>query len=244
LQQCFTHDRATIVFPKWVLRDAKTLFKDFAPNAVVNNKIVYSDIPEFKEYNNKDVLILGGGPSTLNLNLEQQEYDYLWSCNHFFYNPILRDTKIDLAMLMSEVDPMDGELISYRKKYKPHLGFEVHNKWFNHEFDSYEKYFFMHTNFYGRLGIGVRMILFAAALKAKRVMFCGLDGYTPIYKGNHAFQPGKKQLPSSFTEELYIKQYRYFWKYCQGLYPDTEFVNLGAGHNLHVGIKEGYREKD
>ena len=227
-----------MAFPNWVIRDVKVMFNGFSSSAIVNNSIAYSDLEQFKKYENKNVLILGGGPSTLKLDLEKQDYDYLWSCNHFFYNPKLQDTKVDLAMLMSEVDPNNEKLISYRNEHKPLLGFEVHKKWLNHDFDPYENYFFMHTNFYGRLGIGVRMILFAAALKAKNVMFCGLDGYTPIYKGDHAFEPGKKRLPSTFTEKSYVQQYHYFWQYCQRLYPDVKFVNLGAGHNLHVGLGE------
>ena len=237
MQECFAHHRATVPFPQWVVRDASLLFKGFCPNAVVNEHIAYSDRDEFKQYLGTTVLIMGGGPSTLSLDLQQEEYDYLWTCNHFFRNPKLQNTKVDLAMLMAEVDPSDEELIQYRETFQPLLGFEVHDKWFNYEFDDYDKYFFMHSNFYGRLGIGVRMILFASAIGASTVKFCGFDGFKPIYEGNHAFQPGKTTLPSNFSEQQYLQQYDYFWQYAQHFNPNTKYINLGGGSDLHKSIR-------
>lgn len=236
MKKCFDHHRAITQFPNWVINDARILFKDFCPSVIATKEIVYSNKEDFKKYKGKKVLILGGGPSTLKINLEKQNYDYLWSCNHFFLSSALQNVKIDLAMLMAEVDPTREELIAYREKYKPYLGFEVHDKWFSNKFDNYDKYFFMHSRFYSRLGVGVRMILFAAALGAKQVSFSGLDGYKPIYDGNHAFQPGKNTLPSSFSEREYAEQYDYFWKYCQETFSETKFINLGEGHDLHKGI--------
>ena len=95
----------------------------------------------------------------------------------------------------------------------------------------------MHTQFYGKLGIGPRMILFAAALGCKEVKFAGLDGFKPIYKGEHAFEPGKKTLPSSFSEDVFEKQYEYFWKYAKDLYKQTAFINLGEGKELHNTVR-------
>ena len=43
--------------------------------------------------------------------------------------------KIDLAMLMGEPDLNSEEFISYRNKFQPYLGFEVHDRWFGYDFD-------------------------------------------------------------------------------------------------------------
>jgi len=232
----FSHHRATIAYPDWVVRDAKHMFRQFG-TVVTTPAVVYSQRDEFKSYDGSTVTILGGGPSTLQLNISKVSTDYLWSCNHFFLNPTLKDIKIDLAMLMAEVDPINPELIKYAEKFSPLLGFEIHDRWMAHWFTDYEKYFFMHTDFYSKLGIGVRMILFASALGCKEVKFCGFDGFVPIYEGSHAFQPGKKTLPSDFEEERYLAQYKYFWHYCQEMFPDTKYTNLGGGDELHKDIR-------
>ena len=233
MQSCFQHDRATEPFPQWVMRDFRLSFKKFCKSVQANSEIVYSDLDHFKEYEGKSVLIIGGGPSTNRLDYNSTKRDFTWACNHFYLNPRFDSIKVDLAMLMAEPNLESEEFIKYRDKFKPYLGFEVHPRWFEYEFDDYEKYFAMHTSFYARLGICPRMILFACLLGSKTVKFVGLDGYEPIYKGDHAHEPGKKNLPGIFTEELFDKQYDFFWKYTRTLFPDVEFINLGDGNKFH-----------
>ena len=226
---CFQHHRATEKFPDWVIRDCRLSFKKFVTGVVADGNIVYSNLPQLEEYKDRTVLILGGGPSTNELDLNEIDYDYLWSCNHFFKNDKLSERKVDLAMMMAEVDLSGQELKTYLEKFKPLIGFEIHDKWRGFQFDDYENYFCMHTKFYGKLGIGPRMVLFAAALGCKEVKFAGLDGYKPIYEGNHAFEPGKKTLPSSFSEKLFDQHYEYFWKYAKNTFKNTKYTNLGYG---------------
>ena len=233
MYDCFQHHRATESFPNWVIRDCRLSFKKFVKSVVANNKIVYSDLKHFKEYEDKSVLIIGGGPSTNKLDYDGTKRDFTWSCNHFYLNPVLKNVKVDLVMLMGEADLKSKDFIEYRDKYSPHLGFEAHDRWVGFDFDDYTKYFMMHTKLYSKLGIGARMILFAAFLGCKLIKFVGLDGYAPIYAGNHAFEVGKTSLPSNFSEELYDNQYQYFWRYTTDLFPDVQFVNLGGGHKFH-----------
>ena len=232
MYDCYQHHRATEPFPNWVVRDCRLSFKKFVKSVVTSREIVYSDLSHFEEYKNKTVLIIGGGPSTNMLELDEIERDFTWSCNYFFKNEKLADTKIDLAMLMADVDLGDEGLKEYREKFKPFLGFEIHDKWLGYKFDDYENYFCMHPRFYGKLGVGPRMILFASVLGCKEIKFTGFDGYKPIYEGDHAFQPGKKTLPSSFSEELFKKQYEYFWVYVKESF-ETVYINLGGGEEFH-----------
>ena len=233
MNSCFQHDQATEPFPQWVIRDFRSSFKKFCKSVRANSEIVYSDLDHFKEYNGKSVLIIGGGPSTNRLNYDTTERDFTWACNHFYLNPIFSSIKIDVAMFMGEPDLKSKEFTEYRERFQPYSGFEVHNRWLEYEFDDYEKYFAMHTRFYGRLGICPRMILFACCLGCERVKFVGLDGYEPIYKGDHAHEPGKKSLPGIFTEELFDAHYEHFWKYTKENFPDVEFINLGDGQKFH-----------
>ena len=237
---CFDHHRATEPFPHWVIRDCRLSFANIVESIVTNNDIVYSNLDYFKRYKEKTVLIIGGGPSSNKLDYDKTERDFTWSCNHFYLNPKAKEMKVDLAMLMSEPDLENDEaFLEYRNKYKPYLGFEVHDKWFNYEFDDYDKYFVMHTRFYSKLGIGVRMILFAAYLGCQTIKFVGLDGYRSIYVGNHAFEPGKTMLPSNFTEQLYDNQYKYFWEYTLSLFPNVKIENLGYKNTHHYAIDIG-----
>ena len=184
----FDHHRAISPFPNWVIDDSRACFKQICTSLRTKNDIVFSNLEYFDSYEDKEVLVIGGGPSTNTLDLNEVERDFTWSCNHFYLNPKLREAKIDLAMLMGEPDLESKEFLEYREKHEPYLGFEVHDRWFGYKFDSYNKYFMMHTKFYSKLGIGVRMILFAAFLGCKTIKFVGLDGYKPIYDGNHAFE--------------------------------------------------------
>jgi len=239
-EHCFGHHQATEPFPQWVVRECRLSFKKFVKSVVVNDEIVYSDLDYFKKYKDKSVLIIGGGPSTKTINYDEVERDFTWSCNHFYLNSKLKEMKIDLAMLMSEPDMNSKEFLEYRDKYKPYLGFEVHDRWPGHKFDDYDRYFMMHPHFYGRIGVGARMLIFAAALGCKEVKFVGFDGPEYQLTGDHAFEPGKTNLPSicdGLTDEevIYIHkiQYDLLWNYIKDNFPNSTMTNLGFKTKYH-----------
>ena len=240
----YQHHRAVQKFPNWVIDDCRNSgsqsFKKFVDSDVADSHIVYSNLEYFKKYKGSKILLVGGGPSSKEIDWEPSNYDYVWSCNHFFKNERMSNTKIDLAMIMPEVNLESDEFIRYRDKYNPLLGFEIHDNWINYKFDNYNKYFLMHTQFYGKIGIGARMLIFAAALKCANVSFVGLDGGSYVFKGNHGFQKNKKILPSCYnnsSEEEVVKslvnQYQQLWQYISNTYPDTKFKNIGYGKEQH-----------
>jgi hypothetical protein len=239
----FDHHRSRGPFDQWASADCNEMFFQFVKDLHKDNEIVYEKLPEFENYKDSTVLIVGGGPSARDLDLDEQEYDYLWSINHFFKSDKFKDAKADLLMVMGEPDTEAPDFLQYRDKYKPAIGFEIHDRWQGYKFDNYEKYFCMHTRFYGRVGGGVRMLLFAAALGCKKVMFTGFDGPEAIFDGDHAFEPGKKSLPTIFAHVMpgeicatFKLQYDYFWDYIQDLHPHTQFENLGGGEKYHEKI--------
>ena len=240
----YAHHRATMRFPNWALRDFGLCFKSFCPKVVANDQIVYSNLDYFSAYKDSTVFIIGGGPSTNTTDLDSVGRDYVWSCNHFYLNPKLQNTKVDLAMVFGEPNIGSNEFKAYRDKYNPYIGFEIHDRWFDYKFDNYDKYFAMHTKFYGRIGGGARMVIFASALGCKEVIFTGFDGPEPIYDGDHAFEPGKTTLPSMFDnvqrEKVYSfwkNQSDYLWDYLANLYPNTKYTNIGGGSKYHEKIR-------
>tara|TARA_R110002110_G_scaffold288408_1_gene502829 strand:- start:149 stop:913 length:765 start_codon:yes stop_codon:yes gene_type:complete len=244
----FQHHRAIEKFPDWVINDCRKShpdsFRKFVNSAVADSNIVYSNLDYFKQYEGAKVLFVAGGPSSKETEWTADGYDYTWSCNHFFRHPRLKDIKVDLAMIMPEVDLQSEEFLSYRDLHQVYLGFEIHDKWVAHPFDSYNKYFCMHTRFYSKIGIGARMLIFGGALKCKEVAFIGLDG--PIYqiRGNHGFESGKSNFPACYHGvpqetilKSYLDQHELLWQHINETYPDTAFVNLGYGEEQHNFIK-------
>ena len=198
----------------------------------------------FNKYRGSTVFIIGGGPSTQQTDLKSIERDYTWSCNHFYLNEKIKKTKIDLAMIVSEPDTKSTEFLNYRKTFKPYIGFEFHDRWYSKEpennWDDYDKYFIMHTRFYGRIGIGARMIIFASLLGCEKIIFTGFDGPEAILKGEHAFEPGKTTLPAiakGLTKQqihnYWKNQYDQLWKYLNHISPETKFKNIGGGKAYH-----------
>ena len=51
------------------------------------------------KYKDKSILIIGGGTSTLDVNWESIDYDYIWTCNDFFLEDRVVSKDIDLYLL-------------------------------------------------------------------------------------------------------------------------------------------------
>ena len=234
----FEHDHAHGEFEDWTQKYCRNFFPEFSDNLYINSEICYQHLEDFDSYKDKTLLLVGGGPSSSLIDFDNISYDYLWSMNQFYLNKKLSNKKIDLVMIMGETK-LD-EIRAYRDRYSPKIGFEIHPRWNNYQFDNYTKYFCMHTRFYGKIGIGARMLIFASALGFKNIIFCGLDGPEPILKGDHAFEPGKTTLPSCFVNQdlsTIVNEFKYqydvLWNYIHQLYPLTKFYNIGNKSIYH-----------
>ena len=213
---------------------ADKIFKnyDFYKDVESTNEIIFSNSNKLREkYQGKKIIILGGGPST-NVFLKTRQnylkhYDYVWSVNHFFLNPILSELRVDLAMMMLEPNILSDEFKKYLYRFKPTLGFELHDKWRTNRIP-YQDCFVMQTRFYGILGACQRMIIFAAVLRASEVAFVGLDGLEAIRRGQHSFQEGKTTLPSISRDEIYKSHYDEFYRYIYQFREHTKFINYSG----------------
>ena len=216
---------------------------DFYKEVVNTNEIIFSNARELiKRYKGKNILIIGGGPSTKELLSGEYEniflqYDYLWSVNSFFLNPQLKNVKIDLAMMMLEPDLKSKEFTEYAEKYNPYIGFELHDKWKREKFD-YDKLFMMQTRFYGILGACQRMIIFACFLRANKIGFVGLDGLKSMKAADHSFEEGKNNVPHISDENVFQYQSDEFWNYVNKMFADSKIVNHGYDNNYHRNFKK------
>ena len=59
-----------------------------------------------KKYNNKEILVIGGGTSTLDVKWEGviNPDTYIWTCNDFYRNERVRSQNIDLYQLGYQTD--------------------------------------------------------------------------------------------------------------------------------------------
>ena len=239
----FQHHRASQDFSEWTIRDCKKMFPTFSDNLYTDNEITYQQMQHFSDYKGKTLMLVGGGPSA-STGWQHVKHDYLWSMNHFYKNSVFDNYPVDLAMIMGEPDISDKEFLKVLKDKKTFIGFEIHDRWENYNFNDYDNFFCMHTRFYGKIGIGARMKLFAAHLGFDKVYFTGCDGPKAIFSGDHFFEPGKKTLPSvfqgaplEFVETHWKLQYDFFWSHLRNLYPRVKFENIGGGEVYHEKCK-------
>tara|TARA_Y100000114_G_scaffold146717_1_gene157729 strand:- start:28729 stop:29478 length:750 start_codon:yes stop_codon:yes gene_type:complete len=231
-------------------KKAYHIFKDYSffKGIFSDNEIIFSNSKEMiSKYKNKKILVIGGGPSTKELLKGDYEtvfnqYDFLWSSNSFFLNSDLKNIKIDLAMMMLEPDLYSKEFVEYSNKFKPTIGFELHDKWKKENFQ-YDDLFMMQTRFYGIIGVCQRMIIFANILEANQIGFVGLDGLKSMKKGDHSFEKNKKTLPSITNEETFQYQCDELWRYINNNFKKSKIINHGFDNPYHRGLKERLNEK-
>lgn len=237
--------RARGEFRNWASQDCKEIFYNFSDNLAITDEIVYRNLPGFNKFKDSSILLIGGGPSTDSINWNEKDHDYCWSMNHFYLNKRLTDTKLDLVMLNAGTDLNNSKLQNYLNSYKPLVGFDIHNRWFenprkkfvNNKFYITKNLFCSHSRFYSKLGYGIRMIVLAANLGVREVSFVGLDGFKPLLKGSHAFQPGKTSLPQFVTpqngDEVFTRQYTEFWTYMKDKFLNTKCISLDPTNKYH-----------
>lgn len=232
-------EHTNVPFNSWAVNRANQLFgydKNILYNNYVDDIVYYTHQDKFEKYNGSKLLIIGGGPSTNDKNVNLENFDYIWSVNHFFLNTKLANTKLDMCMIMGEPNMSHPKLIDYLNKFNPMIGVELHERWQYEKLVNYDKYFVMHTNFYSKLGACVRMMIFAAHLNVSEISFIGVDGDKYISEAKHAFQPGKTTLPGNFNKQEYVCHYETFWSYIKNYFPNVSFKNLGYGQEYHKGL--------
>ena len=55
---------------------------------------------------------MGGGPTTNQCQWEKLDYDYIWSCNHFYRHPKLKDMSTNPCAKDSMFSKIDGNFVN------------------------------------------------------------------------------------------------------------------------------------
>ena len=236
---------------RWGKQHLLNLFeKSFGSNLLETDEYMIQDYEGFKKFEGKTILLIGGGPSTndidwTNLNFD---YDYAWSCNNFFMNPKMEKVKMSLVALSPTVDLEDERLINYVKKHNTICTFEggispfrEHSALskFKEHFPDQVAYF--HLRYFSKLGTMNRLACLAKFLKAKKIYLVGMDGYS-ITQGldyDHAFEDRDlKKINNSgriFSYHLHKRLYVLFWEYLLNTLEggNVEYQNLGENHSAN-----------
>lgn len=204
-----------------------------------------------------NVLILGGGTSTLDTKWENLPYDRIWTCNDFYLEPRLLDVQIDLFLAAFTTDYSSQVLIDKMKKDQPYLVVEpthMRGKQDSKEFIDFwnacDAPMFIKEDLPNILpkdhpgsksGAMFRLIQLALALEAKNVWFAGFDGFNKEFSNKHAFTKhvGLKETDTrrdwDGTEMSYVNVFTQAYKALQ-VYPNHKVLqNLGEGFDYNLG---------
>lgn len=207
-----------------------------------NSEIAFLDIDGVKKFQNSKILIIGGGPSTLACDWDPNEYDYVFSCNHFYLNEKIKNIDIALATFTTETDfsEKNVEFHNYMSKNSTIICFE--DRMQPHEKEPFEfiksKYpertMYSHTRYRGKIGAVPRLLCMAVLLGAREVHIIGMDGFKKGDKkgdlAGHAFQASKTRM-GTHDYNLCKKHYVALWDYIlSDIGKDVKFQNLGEGH--------------
>tara|TARA_A100001515_G_scaffold23731_3_gene18350 strand:- start:6210 stop:7274 length:1065 start_codon:yes stop_codon:yes gene_type:complete len=217
----------------------------FGTEVVCNHEIIYSNNENLLKFKGSKILVVAGGPTAKEVPWDPQDYDYIFSCNHFFLSEKMRKIKVDFTVVGGEIDMSNENQLfhDYLRNNETILCFEDRLSEDASEYFSRIKYryddrcVFAHTRYRGKPGVGLRLILYACFLGASEVHFVGVDGMgKDTQEGdlhNHAFQEEKCYSHKSLDYGIYRRHYVIFWDYVLNnleLNKKIKFQNLGEGH--------------
>lgn len=202
---------------------------------------------KYQQYRDKSVLIIGGGPSTLDVKWENLETDYVWSCNSFFMNEKILKQDLDLFALGNLQDWSHPNLIEYLDAH-PNAKVLIENNYiypsklssntmFIKKYRDRIHYGELNKNATRIVGPPARMVILAANLGFKEINFVGIDGFDKDLKNTHAFtgETGLKSDAVHNTYDKYYNDHNFFAKSIQDKFGHrVNFRNLGelsASHN-------------
>lgn len=216
------------------------------------------------KYTDKKILIIGGGTSTLDVNWENLDYDFVWTCNDFYLEPRVYNQDIDLYVLSYMTDLNNPYLrtklrnsnskviiepLHYRQKakseqfreFKNHINIPIEkDNFFSIELHRLSE--FQHpSKAAGAAGVCFRMILMALQTNASTIYFSGLDGFNEKFTNVHAFtkHPGLKDTDSrrtyKGTQDSYYEIFTKAYEYFLTKPGYRRLQNLGEGFDYNIG---------
>jgi len=170
--------------------------------------------------NQESVLIIGGGPSTNNIDFSDFRDMPVWTMNNYYKNSLFDQfNNIQVATFLDEVDVFSNDALWKRVNDQNTIIFQEITDYgpekinYIKEKANYSTYF--HTRYRSKLGVGPRLMVAAILLGIKNIYFCGFDGYNTNSSDNHSFETGKG-LPNWLKKagpSCQDRQFMMLWDY-------------------------------
>lgn len=209
-----------------------------------------------KKYSNKEILIIGGGTSTVDRKWENiiSSDMFVWTCNDFYKNSRVVNQDIDLYQLAYTTDLKDSRLIKILKEKRPFTYFEPDhfgNRKTSTDFINFQKnigYTVIGMNAIDireieysegrRSGAILRLIMLALTTKAKNIYFVGFDGFNKSFSNAHAFSGHIGLKDTDLRRDWKTGYYNVFMEAYLLLCKYDKFnrlQNLGEGLEYNIG---------
>jgi len=190
--------------------------------------------------NQDSVLIIGGGPSTNNIDFSQFQDIPVWTMNNYYKNPLFDQfNNIQVASFLDEVDVFYNDPLWEYVNDRDTIVLQEITDWgterlsYVKEAANYSSYF--HTRYRSKLGIGPRLMITAIILGIRNIYFCGFDGYnTEDVSNNHSFELGK-DLPNWIKNSDPGTQERQYVMLFDYLLNDLKLSRSFKLHDLSAG---------
>ena len=225
------------------------------------SEYIIQNFEGFEKFKDKTILIIGGGPTTNEVDWQSKniDYDYVWSCNNFFMREGIEDYEVSLASLGPTVDLNDSKLLDYITEYDTICAFEggispfrSHEELEKLKHRAPNQIGYYHLRYFSKVGTVARLICLATFLGVKKVYFVGMDGF-PGRDGSkytHAFEEkrydGKQKTHGGrkFSFDIHRRQYVLLWDYLLNLVGEggVAYQNLGEGHPANQSTDISTRE--
>jgi len=203
---------------------------------IITPEIIYEDYKFVKRFRQAKVLIIGGGPSTLDNNWSASEYDIVCSSNDYYLNKKIKPL-VDFCTLNRRDQPLEpfeelSCVVCFERPAK-------NTPKFYEQF--FERSMLAYCRYNSRLGICARLIVLCTLWRAQEIHIIGIDGYPKKIKNannailtSHAFDKPKR-IPKWYTYERYCNLYESLWYYLKNkIGKNVKYVNLGYGHNYNI----------
>lgn len=225
--------------PHWGEEYVKFYYHSSLPGPLYRDEEIICSVKLKEMVEGKKILLIGGGPTAIDINFNSDDYDLVIPCNHFFTKDRFKGLNVPLAFIGGdEVDSNpDSDLCAYASSSDTVFCFENRSRPVE-ELRAFKKSFpdkslFMHTRYRSKIGTMPRILVAMVLLDAAEVHVVGMDGFVKGAKSGekskHAFQTDKIRR-GTHNYDLYRRHYVILWDYVLNvLNKDTIFQNLGEG---------------
>lgn len=216
-------------------------------NLAINEEIIYEHTNFSKSVEGKSVFIIGAGPSTSLVNIENicQQYDQIWVCNDYRKHDKVKNITPDLFYLSNEIYllPETLDFLYENKEITCTMDINVNrNPVMMNKIKKINKdnNFIFSLRSFTSSGVMPRLITLATLLRASKVGFVGLDGYSKEHyeKGVYesSFEGGTKQIANpNFNYRSQCREFILFWDYVVNIInKGTSFINYGNNYEHNV----------